>query len=315
MAAPAIASPFLIFFSSFALAQSERLPLVQRAYVIQNQAIIYEKPDFDSSQLGLLPRNRIIAISTKVYRPKNLFGSFYRVFVNKPKKIRGYVSEVDVVAQFKRAAGGFQLNPVYQAKENVLKKVKEEILTEQTKKMIKSKAPPPAVKKEKAKKKKEKKKKEGFIGLSLGWHLPLFAVSLQKTPKWFGLQGIRFIQTKKKKIPLDLRLSFSLQAPPTPVNNAKVERGRMIEGHILPLFSIVKNKDHWLSFGLGLAFRSDHAAVPSVQSQLRMGPGLQLSSLVMAFPSWHIKMSFEYHWFLAPRVQSAGLWGGVLYSF
>ena len=104
------------------------VPRIQRAVVIENQAIIYTQPDFDSEQMMKLPNNKIIAISTKIYRPKNLFGSFHRIFINKPRKIRGYISEIDVLPQYKKAKDGYVLNKKYQKKEQALRQVKSGLL-------------------------------------------------------------------------------------------------------------------------------------------------------------------------------------------
>ena len=86
------------------------------------------QPDFDAKQIMKLPNNKIIAVSTQVYRPKNLFGSFYRIFINKPQKIRGYVSEIDVLTQYKKSKNGYVLSKEYQKKEKALKQVQMELL-------------------------------------------------------------------------------------------------------------------------------------------------------------------------------------------
>jgi len=121
---------FFLLFSLGFFGKKEKLvvPRIQRAVVVENQAIIYTQPDFDAEQIMRLPNNRIIAISTKIYRPKNLFGSFYRIFINKPRKIRGYISEIDVLPQYKKTEKGYVLNEEYKKKEQVLKKVKTQLI-------------------------------------------------------------------------------------------------------------------------------------------------------------------------------------------
>lgn len=124
---------FFVFFSLGFFGKKETLdvPRIQRAVVTEHQAIVYKQPDFDAEQIMRLPHNRIVAVSTKIYRPKNLFGSFYRIFINKPRKIRGYVSEIDVLPQYKKSKEGYFLNKEYQKKEKALKQVKTEVSTEQ----------------------------------------------------------------------------------------------------------------------------------------------------------------------------------------
>ena len=112
---------FLLCTGFFFKKKQEPIPLVQRGIINQAQAIIYEHPDFDSKQMMTIPKNKVVAISTEIYRPKNLFGSFYRVFIT--KKNRGYISEVDIIPQYKKHKKGWSLNFEYQKKEVHLKKV------------------------------------------------------------------------------------------------------------------------------------------------------------------------------------------------
>ena len=135
MGAPVLSKIFLIFFSLGFFGQEEKIdvPRIQRAIVKENQAIVYTQPDFDAKQMMELPSNKIIAISTKIYRPKNLFGSFYRIFINKPRKIRGYISEIDVLPQYKKSKKGYVLNKVYQEKEKALRHLKTQLIYTQKK--------------------------------------------------------------------------------------------------------------------------------------------------------------------------------------
>ena len=114
----------LVLFGFFSKKPKEA-PLIQRAVVIENNAIVYKKPDFDAKQLAYLNTNTIVAVSTQIYRPKNLFGSFYRIFLNKPHKIRGYISEIDVIPQYRKTPDGFVQNTRYQKKEKALKSVQQ----------------------------------------------------------------------------------------------------------------------------------------------------------------------------------------------
>ena len=115
---------FFIFFLIYFLLGAQKNPLIQRGIVIEHNAIVYKDHDFDSEQIARIPQNTVIVISTKIYRPANLFGSFYKIYMNKPKKIRGYISEIDVISQYKRAKGKIILNETYKEREHVLKQVK-----------------------------------------------------------------------------------------------------------------------------------------------------------------------------------------------
>ena len=118
----------LMVLCSFFLFGFQKKSQVQRGIVTENQSIIYEEPHFDAKQITRLPRNQVIVISKTIYRPKNLFGSFYRIYINKPRKIRGYISEVDVIPQFQKKSS--KINPAYTQKEELLKTVKEQSVIE-----------------------------------------------------------------------------------------------------------------------------------------------------------------------------------------
>ncbi len=115
----------VLFLGFFFEKKQKPLPLIQRGIVNEVNAIVYIHPDFDANQIATIPRNKIVAISTEIYRPKNLFGSFYRIFLNKPKKIKGYISEVDVVPQYTKNKKGWAFNSFYKEKETNLKQVQK----------------------------------------------------------------------------------------------------------------------------------------------------------------------------------------------
>ena len=97
-----------------ALAKKKILPKhLQKAYVIQKDAIVYTRPDFDAAQVIRIPSGSLVTISKKVYRPKTTFGTFYRIYVNKPKKIKAYISEIDVVPRYIRTGSTHKINPSF----------------------------------------------------------------------------------------------------------------------------------------------------------------------------------------------------------
>ena len=83
---------------------------LQVAYVLQLNAIIYKNPHFDSEQIHYISSGERIIVSKKIYYPLNRFGSFYKVYVKKPRKIVGYISEVDVIPQFIKENKKYTLN-------------------------------------------------------------------------------------------------------------------------------------------------------------------------------------------------------------
>ena len=320
-----------IFFIVFSLLGSKPSPpLVQRAYVTENRAIIYSEPDFDSEQLAWLPQNRVIAVSTRIYRPKNLFGSFYRVFVNKPKKIRGYISEIDIVTQFKKNNEKMELNPVYQEKENILRQVKNQSQISnnpsrgESSKKVKEKISSKKESKSKLKKNTQKKKRKiskkerniidkNFIGLIGGWHLPLFGVNLVRSPKFIGVQMIKQSNIAGG-LPFDWRLTFSPQSP-LEVHEDKSRQGFIIEGHVFPLFSVLKRPDYLFYLGVGIAWKLDHSFYPKYDEQLRLGLGASLTGVIHVFHQLSIKVGVEYNLFFNQLTNVVGVWGGPSYAF
>ena len=88
-------------------------PYMQRAYVSSLNSFVYQKPDFDSTKLYPLSIGKKILISKKIFRPPHNFGTFYKVFLFKEKKVVGYISEAEVISEFKKKDGDFIPNPSY----------------------------------------------------------------------------------------------------------------------------------------------------------------------------------------------------------
>ena len=86
---------------------------MQIAFVSSLNSFVYKKPDFDSLKLYPLPIGKKILISKKIFRPPHNFGSFYKVFLFKETKVIGYISEAEVIPEFKRVDKEFKPNPSY----------------------------------------------------------------------------------------------------------------------------------------------------------------------------------------------------------
>lgn len=87
--------------------------ILQEAYVVQSGTLVYAKPNFDAEQIYLIPYGKKITISRKVLKAKSGFGSFYKVFIKKPQKIVGYISEVEVVPELVKKKNKYSSNPKY----------------------------------------------------------------------------------------------------------------------------------------------------------------------------------------------------------
>ncbi len=98
---------------------------LQKAYIIQKNALVYTRPDFDSMQISQIPAGQVVTISKKIYRPPNRFGTFYRIYLKKPKKIKAYISEIDVTPRYIRSGSSYKLNPAFAQVKKKLKYVKD----------------------------------------------------------------------------------------------------------------------------------------------------------------------------------------------
>ena len=87
--------------------------ILQNGLVTAPRALIYEKPSFDSKQIYALPAGEPVIMSKKIVRPPHRFGSFYKVFITEPRKVVGYISEIEAEAEFVKRGGKYLPNPRY----------------------------------------------------------------------------------------------------------------------------------------------------------------------------------------------------------
>ena len=88
-------------------------PYMQRAYISRSNSFVYSKPNFDAPQLQSLSIGKLVLISRKVFLPPHGFGSFYRVFLFRKKKLIGYISEAEVIPEFIKKEDSYLANPSY----------------------------------------------------------------------------------------------------------------------------------------------------------------------------------------------------------
>ena len=164
------------------LIPEEYKPYMQRAYVSSLNSFVYKKANFDSIKLHPLSIGKKILISRKIFRPSHNFGTFYKVFLFKEKKVIGYISEAEVIPEFKRKEGVFIPNPSYK----VAKKYKSEnrVLDLESIKEIK---------KESKTSKSERKSspavnKRRYIGLSFGLLTRQINFSFPKEDLFIGIK-------------------------------------------------------------------------------------------------------------------------------
>ena len=175
---------------------------VQRAYVNRSNSFVYSEPNFDAPKLQSLSIGKHILISRKVYLPSHGFGSFYRVFLFREKKIIGYVSEAEVISEFTKKDGGYNSNSdyktakLYKAKDQVLKIEEIEDNIPQSKKIERQR--------ETRKRLSLKTNFKKYAGVSLGYSPYLNSPSQLYENTFLGLK----LSAYSSKIHLDLNADF-----------------------------------------------------------------------------------------------------------
>lgn len=136
-------------------------PHLQLAYVASLNSFVYDRPNFDAQKLYSLSSGQKVLISKKIFRPPHKFGSFYKIFLFREKKLVGYVSEAEVIPEFINQDKQSLPNPAYKiAKKQMAKnKVLDMDLAVKTKKKNSKKRKPSAL----------KDYRKRYAGLTLGF--------------------------------------------------------------------------------------------------------------------------------------------------
>ena len=275
---------------------------LQKAYIIQKNAIIYTRPNFDSIQISNVPAGTLVTVSKKVYRPENRFGTFYRIYVSKPKKLRAYISEINVVPRYVKSGSKFKINPEFSQVKKKLKYVKdfqfnsadsEDMLglSDQVLSQMKS------------------------IGLVISYAWMAYESKSQSVPSWlFGVKlsgpGLPI-----KRIATDMSLMFSF-SPPV-IDKKRLKKGYIIVGDFLfklPLFEV----PHFLfHIGGGLMIKLKGARSPEDPALFEVGGGVAGSSVLTI--KIHDRLSFlaegKLYYDLLENKHTPALFGGLLVVF
>ncbi|MBC6415529.1 MAG: hypothetical protein GDA46_03970 [Bdellovibrionales bacterium] len=201
-------------------------PHLQRAYINRMNSFVYSQPNFDTRKLYSLPLGKHVLISKKIFLPTHSFGSFYKIFLFKKKKLIGYVSEAEVIPEFFKKDNKYVSNPnYYKAKryknENKILKIEdlENIVTQKEKIQLESKS---------------LKTSKKYLGFFLGLNNEL--IFSQKNPVHF------FAGLKLSTYSISLNTDFNLG-----LNSNKEVKSDFLIG-----FSFLKTHSYSLSFLGGL---------------------------------------------------------------
>ena len=303
----------LLYYSLFglcvfpALAEKKKsakvLPsYLQKAYVIQKDSIVYTRPDFDSMQVSSIPAGTLVTVSKKVYRPKTRFGTFYRVYITQPKKMRAYVSEIDVVPRYVKSGSKIKVNPEFDQVKKKLKYVKDF--------QFNSSEPEDSL---------ELSDKEisdlQFIGLVFSYSWQAYKSKDPFFPTWFFGLKLTGPSLPISSVATDISVMFSFEPPV--INGKILEKGYLLVGDFLfkiPLFEV----PHFLlSLSGGVMGKLKGAVAPADPAISQVGAGLAgAASLILRI---HDRLSFlaegKIYYDISESKPVPAAMGGLLVSF
>ncbi|MDE0119084.1 MAG: hypothetical protein OXM55_03650 [Bdellovibrionales bacterium] len=253
----------ICFFGIYSFANEEKkkvLPsYLQKAYVIQKNAIVYTRPDFDAVQINNIPAGALVTISKKIYRPKNRFGTFYRIYISKPKKLRAYISEIDVVPRYIKSGFQFKMNPEFNQVKKKLKYVKDFQFNSDDPETILDLSD-------------QAISKMRLIGLLVSYSWMAYESKSHTFPSWFVGVKLSGPSLPIKRIATDMNLIFSL-SPPV-MDKRLLKKGYIIMGDFLfklPLFEV----PHFLlHVGGGFMVKLKGARAPEKPALFEVGGGM-----------------------------------------
>ena len=275
---------------------------LQKAYVIQKEAFIYTRPDFDSLRISTVPAGARVTISKKVYRPASRFGTFYRIYVNKPKKMRAYISEIDVVPRYIKSGSKLKINPEYKQVIKKLKYVKD----------FQFNMGPAEDSWDFSDKPLSEMK---FVGLIVSYAWWKYDSYSQTLPAWFFGLKLSGAGLPITNIFTDINLMFSY-SPPV-IKKDKLERGYTILADFLLKMSILEAPYFLLQLGGGFMLKFKGGLYPEKRSLYEIGGGLAgVGSLNIKIQD---RLSFlmegKYYYDLLENEFVPVVTGGILISF
>ncbi len=290
--------PFFVFAKTAKVLPS----YLQKAYVIQKSAIVYTRPNFDSIQINNIPAGSMVTISRKIYRPKNRFGTFYRIYVNKPKKLRAYISEIDVVPRYMKSGSKFKTNPEFSQVKKKLKYIKDfqfnnadsEDIVDMSDRAI---------------------SEIRLIGLIVSYAWLAYKSKSKSIPTWlFGIKlsgpGLPI-----NRVATDINLVFSL-LPPI-IENRVLKKGYQIFGDLLFKLPLIEGPNFLFHIGGGFMVKFKGSLAPEKPSFFEIGGGIAGSTGLTV--KIHDRLAFlaegKLYYDLLEEALSPAILGGLMVIF
>ncbi len=300
---------FSIFFLAFfCYGKTKSKPLsdkilpshLQKAYTIQRDSIIYTRPNFDSFQITTIPAGTMVTISKKIYRPKHNFGTFYRIYIQNPKRIKAYISEIDVTPRYIKKGSAYQINPSFKKTKKKLHHIKE----------FSSHYQPDTVSLEDT-----PISKLRWSGLIIHYLKIYYEDKKTPIPSWFFNMQINGpgLPIPQLSTVTNLGISFT---PPV-INNKSFQKGYVLMGDFLLQFPIVELPSLLISLNGGLMIKAKGSRSTKNIRLFQIGVGLMSATRLLIRIKNHLSLALEgkYYYDFQEKHFSYGIGGGLLVAF
>ena len=181
----------------------------------------------------LSKQGKKILISKKIFRPPHNFGSFYKIFLFRPKKIVGYISEAEIAPEFVKQADEYKVNPIYKLAQKQMKEDKALDIN------LFEKKPKKRHREEQVNSSRNNKKR--YVGLSLGFSG--FSPSEKEVLVGLKLSGYNLLISS---LNMDFNLLTSFYKP------------NFFHFDILTSYPLIKTSQYFLYLSGGIKFDINH---------------------------------------------------------
>ena len=274
---------------------------LQKAYVIQRDAIIYARPDFDALKITNIPAGSLVTVSKRLYRPKTNFGTFYRIYINKPKKMRAYVSEIDVVPRYIKKGISYKPNPEFPLVKKKLHRVRQFSANSEAEDRVSMSDKHIA--------------QSRWVGMTVNHIWMNYAGRDSAIRSWFFNMKFMIPGWPVEGFLKDLNIGISFAEPV--INEKKVKRGYIVKGDFLLKTVLVEGPRFVFAPGGGLMAQWISTRAPVKESQFQIGVAAVASAHFMFLINRYMSFSLEgrYYYKFHEHRFSPGIGGGDIGYF
>ncbi len=298
---------FLLFLIlpvfSVAKQKTKVLPAyLQKAYVIQKNAIVYTRPSFDSVRISHIPAGTLVTVSRKIYRPENRFGTFYRIYITKPKKLRAYISEIDVIPRYVKSGSRFKGNPEFRRVKKKLHHIKDFQFNSDTPEDVLDLSDQSIL-------------NMRLMGLIVSHKWLAYDSKSDSVPAWFFGLKLSGPGLPIKKTATDINLMFSL-SPPF-MDGRELKKGYTVLGDFLLKLPLLEGPHLAFHAGGGFMVKLKGSMAPEKPTRTEIGGGVACAGALTVRVHDRVAVLAEgkLYYDLLENNFVPGIVGGILISF